>query len=251
VTDRKDDQRPALHAERVAAIEQMVTGFAHESRNALQQIQACSQLLKWELDGDEKKKELITDLQRAEERLLRLFEELRGYAAPMKLDRKPCDIRNVIADAWSAIEQQRDGRDVAFCDNASDLSTRCVADPLKLEQVFRNLFENAVFACDDPVRIEVTYETLDGDFLRITISDNGPGLTAEQQSRIFEPFFTTNTQGTGLGMAIVKRIVDAHSGQIRAESNGTNGAAMVVTLPSGLSPSWRTPREDNQRARAT
>jgi signal transduction histidine kinase len=107
-----------------------------------------------------------------------------------------------------------------------------VADPIKLEQVFRNLFENAVSACDDPIRVEVVYESLADDRLRVTVSDNGPGLSREQQTRVFEPFFTTKTQGTGLGMAIAKRIVDAHDGEISAES-GTTGATMTVTLPRG------------------
>jgi signal transduction histidine kinase len=66
---------------------------------------------------------------------------------------------------------------------------------------------------------------------RIVIRDNGPGLTAEQQNRIFEPFFTTKTKGTGLGMAIAKRVVDAHGGVIQVGNSRSGGAEIVIILP--------------------
>jgi signal transduction histidine kinase len=110
-------------------------------------------------------------------------------------------------------------------------------DPFRLEQVFRNVFENALAACRDPVEITVSCApaSLDGQpALRVAVRDNGPGLSAEQRQRIFEPFFTTKTKGTGLGMAIARRIVEAHGGQIGVgdpvAATG-RGAEIVVTLP--------------------
>lgn len=235
VTDRKLAEERALQTERLAAIGQMVAGVAHESRNALQQIQACSQLLLWELDGDEKLRDLVKDLQAAEERLLRTFEELRSYAAPMKLDFKPCDIRSIVKSAWATTKLLRHGRDISLAEHEGNPVKRCMADPIRLEQVFRNLFENSISATEDPVRIEVRYETLSDDRLQVTVSDNGPGLSPEQQNRIFDPFFTTKTQGTGLGMAIVKRTIRAHGGDITAESSSA-GAILIVTLPRGKLP---------------
>ena len=235
VTDRKEAERKVMQAERLAAIGQMVAGVAHESRNALQQIQACSQLLKWELEGDEEKQELIVDLQHAEERLVRIFEELRSFAAPLKLDRRPCNISDVVAEAWRDTELVRIGRTVNFVELGKELCQPCLADPNKLEQVFRNLFENSLSACDDPVSIEVDYRSDDDKLVCVSVRDNGPGLTPEQQARIFEPFFTTKTQGTGLGMAIVKRIVAAHDGNIIAKS-GDTGAIMTVAFPRGKLP---------------
>src|SRR5262249_57163421 len=94
---------------------------------------------------------------------------------------------------------------------------RCPVDQFRLEQVFRNILENALAACADPVVITVAAreDRLQGrPGLRVSVRDNGPGLTAEQRQRIFEPFFTTKTKGTGLGMAIAKREVEAHGGQV-------------------------------------
>lgn len=233
VTERKLAEKRALQTERLAAIGQMVTGVAHESRNALQQIRACSQLLRWRLKENSAEVELLVDLQRAEERLLHLFDELRGYAAPAKLRPQRVDIRQVLSNAWESTLPLREERDAALCEVGECESPECWIDPFQVEQVFRNLFENALAACGDPVRIDVVIRNArlsDGPGLEITVHDNGPGLTEEARSRIFEPFFTTKTQGTGLGMAIVKRIVEAHGGEIIVRSD--EGASVIVTLPA-------------------
>lgn len=234
VTDRQEAEQRAIQAERLAAIGQMVAGVAHESRNALQQIQACAQLLDWQLAGDSDKQELVADLQRAQDRLRRLFDELRGFSSPPRLELRPCNVHAILTGAWAAIESQRAKRDADLREVHCDLPP-VAADPFQLEQIFRNILENALAACDDPVKIAVEYHEItrgDGDALEIVIRDNGPGLTAEQQQRIFEPFFTTKTRGTGLGMAIVKQIVDAHGGDIAAR-NARAGAEFAITLPVG------------------
>ena len=89
----------------------------------------------------------------------------------------------------------------------------------RMQQVFRNILENALAACRDPVVIAISCSEarLQGrPALRISVRDNGPGLTTEQYQRIFDPFYTTKTKGTGLGMAIAKRIVETHGGRIAA-----------------------------------
>jgi signal transduction histidine kinase len=103
-----------------------------------------------------------------------------------------------------------------------------------LQQVFRNVLENALAACKDPVEITIVCATTTWHgkpALRIAVRDNGPGLNAEQCQRIFEPFFTTKTKGTGLGMAIAKRIVEAHGGSIAVGAGGLGGAEILISLP--------------------
>ena len=101
-----------------------------------------------------------------------------------------------------------------------------------MEQVFRNLFENALAACPGPARITVRCENSARDgMLRITVSDNGLGLKTGQSSSVFEPFFTTKTRGTGLGLSIVRRILEAHGGTITARNGPKEGAAFELELP--------------------
>ena len=110
----------------------------------------------------------------------------------------------------------------------------CDVDQFRLEQVFRNILENSLAACTDPVRIEVRCRPAaieSQPAVQVAVRDNGPGLNAEQRQRIFDPFFTTKTKGTGLGMAIAKRIVEAHGGGIAVGPSSGPGAEILVTLP--------------------
>src|SRR5262245_21569950 len=107
-----------------------------------------------------------------------------------------------------------------------------------MERVFRNLLENSITATPDPVKIEINCsEARDPgqDSLRVIVRDNGPGLSAEQRQKIFLPFYTTKSRGTGLGMAIAKRIVEAHGGSIGVCENNGHGAAIEIILPRGKS----------------
>jgi signal transduction histidine kinase len=121
-------------------------------------------------------------------------------------------------------------------ENIDGVDVNCVADSFPIERVFRNIFENSLAACPDPLRIDARCSpaTLDDKpAVRIRLADNGPGLNAEERQRIFEPFFTTKTKGTGLGMAIVKRIVDAHGGRISVCDDQVPGTTVEIILPKG------------------
>ena len=235
IVERKRAQEQALQAERLAAIGQMVAGLAHESRNALQQIQASVEMLSRRLQSPAEKS-LIAELQKAHDRILRLLEEVRGYASPMKLSRGLHDISPLWQEAWKQLSPHRTGRDASYQANTQGIDLHCLVDPFPIEQVFRNIFENSLAACNDPVRIGIACADaeLNGErALQVRIQDNGTGLNAEQRDRIFEPFFTTKTNGTGLGMAIAKRIVEAHEGRIGVCDQLGVGTTIEVLLPRG------------------
>jgi len=223
-----------LQAERLAAIGQMVAGVAHESRNALQEIRACAQLLEWRIRDDDESHRLIADISQAEARLLRLFEDLRGYASPGRLQRERCRVDDIVNRAWASLTHLHGGRNAMLEQTNGVADLACDVDPFQLEQVYRNLIENSLAACSDPVRIKLSYQdaTQAGrPALRVTLADNGPGIAQEQAEQIFEPFYTTKTQGTGLGMAIVRRIVESHGGAIEIGRANGSGAEFVMTLP--------------------
>lgn len=236
ITQRRASEERMLQAERLAAIGEMVTGVAHESRNALQQINACAKMLEWEQSSSEDAHELIADIQKAHVRLHRLFENLRGYAAPMRMEARPTPVLDIFHEAWKSTASQRQGRTV-FLDHQGDhQATRCHVDPFQLEQVFRNILENALAACTDPTRITVNWSSIIVNgirMLKVTISDNGPGLNEEVKEKILEPFFTTRTKGTGLGMAIAKRIVEAHQGRITVDDAVGGGTEITLIIPRG------------------
>ena len=235
ITELKEAQRRALQVERLAAIGQMVTGLAHESRNALQRSQACLEMLAFRLEERPDALDLVAGVQDAQDDLARLYEEVRTYAAPILLERRPCSLRDVLREAWARLEVSRKGRDAQIRETG-DGDPRCEGDSHRLGQVFRNILDNSLDACDDPVRVEVSWEDADlagKPAVRVALRDHGPGLSAEQRKNLFEPFYTTKTQGTGLGMPIVRRIVEAHGGQINIGTPDGPGAEIVILLPRG------------------
>jgi two-component system sensor kinase FixL len=234
ITTLKDAQDRALRSERLAAIGQMVAGLAHESRNALQRSQSCLEMLELEVGDNPGALDLVQRALRAQQQLHRLFEEVRGYVAPIHLDRGFCRLCETWREAWESLAKSRHGRQIEFRERIACVDLECFVDRFRLVQVFRNLLENSLAAARDPVVLEIACEpTLLGgrDAIRVAVRDNGPGMNGEQRARIFEPFFTTKTHGTGLGMAIAQRIVAAHEGELAVGDHGPPGAEILVTLP--------------------
>jgi hypothetical protein len=112
----------------------------------------------------------------------------------------------------------------------------CLVDRFTMTQVFRNLLENALEAGPDPVEIDVQWSpaSLGGKpALLVTLRDNGPGLAPEQREKLFEPFYTTKTHGTGLGLPIARRLVEANGGRIIVTDAPPPGVTIQITLPRG------------------
>ena len=237
ITKLKQAQEESLHATRLAAIGQMTAGIAHESRNALQLIQASLEMLALEVEDRPEALELVASIQAAEDRLHRLFEDVRGYAAPLQLERDIYDISRVWRGAWEQVKKARNGAGAVLHEHASHNDLSCSVDLYAIERVFRNIFENSLAACrgSGEISIQCSATSLNGrTAIKISVRDNGPGFTREQRQKVFQPFFTTKSQGTGLGMAIAKRIVEAHVGTIALGEGHGPGAEVVITLPRGL-----------------
>jgi signal transduction histidine kinase len=231
-TERREAQERLLRSERLAGIGQMVTGIAHESRNALQRIQSCSEMLELEIEGNDEAMRLVRRMEEAQDHLIRLFDEVRGFVAPIQLECTPCRVDSVWREAWQLLETARRGRNASLADDTNVIDLNLDIDRFRMVQVFRNLLENSLAAGRDPVLIEIGCRDvqLDGKAgVEISVHYNGPGLTPDARQNVFEPFFTTKTKGTGLGMAIARRIVDAHGGRI-ALGDSSAGAEFLITL---------------------
>jgi PAS domain S-box-containing protein len=237
ITALEEAQQRALQAERLAAIGQMVAGLSHESRNALHRSQVCLEMLTLEVEDRPEALSLIARLQAAQDDLYHLFEDVRSYAASIHLEVRACDLAEVWREAWAQLAPMRRGREDTLIEVTDGVDLHCTVDPFRMGQVFRNILDNALSASAGPARIVIGCDRTDLDdqpALRVAVRDHGPGLSPEQRQRIFEPFFTTKTRGTGLGMAITKRIVEAHGGRIAVGETGGPGAEILITLPRGL-----------------
>ncbi|TWU22275.1 Sensor histidine kinase TodS [Novipirellula galeiformis] len=229
VSDLIEAQTRALQSERLAAIGQTMTALSHESRNALQRIKAAADVLSLEVAGNKNAEDDLHAIQRASGDLQCLLEEVRSFAAPFQVHRTETSLANVWQRAWGDIAATRAGRDAELIEPLDLDDQQIEIDTVRMEQVFRNLFENSLAACHDPVRIHVDCQYCD-DIVEVRVTDNGPGFNVEQQAKLFEPFYTTKKSGTGLGMSICQRIIEAHGGTIDLEPSEI-GASIVIRLP--------------------
>jgi signal transduction histidine kinase len=232
----REAQARAVRAERLAAIGQMAAGLAHESRNALQRSQACLEMLVLEIQDRPAALDLVQRLQRAQDDLQQRYEEVREYAAPVLLERASSHLPGLLDQAWADLESARRGRAAGLRGDGEDCVAQCAVDRDAIRRVFRNALANALETGADPLEIAVAWRDVDLEgrpAVQVSLCDNGPGMDREQQSNIFEPFYTTKTRGTGLGMAISKRIIEAHGGHISVGPHTApgRGAEIVIVIP--------------------
>jgi len=234
---RQADER-AQQAERLAAIGEMMAVLIHESRNKFQLASASLDMLAWKLEGQTEELELIERVHKHQGCVSQLFEDVRSYAAPIQLDLTCVDITTVLLDAADQVRALNSSRSVRIDISGQDesgLPLRATIDKRRIEQVFRNLLENSVAACPDRVEIHIACALVEAQaepVIEVHYRDNGPGLSADCRHHIFEPFYTTKAKGTGLGMAITRRIVEAHGGTIEViASKDDPGAEFLVSLP--------------------
>ncbi len=238
MTELRLAQDRAVQAGRLAAIGEAMAGLAHESRNALQRSQAALEMLSRASADRPDALELIDRAQLAQDDLHQLYEEVRGYAAPLVLRTKACRVDAVVQEAWEVLAASREGRDARLDQTGTQFDLNCELDKSAMRRVFRNILDNSLDAIEGPVRIIANYKEvhLGGrPAIEVSVHDNGPGLDEQARRKLFEPFFTTKTSGTGLGMAIAKRCVEAHGGVIEAPADSGRGAEFRITLPKAQS----------------
>ncbi len=229
--------------ERLAAIGEMVSGLAHESRNAFQRSHACLAELTLDLKNMPDSLQLVHRVQKALDDLNFLLEEVRVYSAPIVLERRECNLESLVRETWQEILDAKrwdviPNMQFSLDNRAPEL---VFADCHRLRQVIRNLLENAIFACGGSGEIQVDLKSEPKsdpnsgptNFI-ICVSDSGDGVPAENREEIFAPFFTTKTKGTGLGLAISRRIVESHHGSLSVTESDSGGAKFVLRIPMAV-----------------
>jgi two-component system, sporulation sensor kinase E len=219
--------------EKLATVGKIAAGIAHEIRNPLTTVKGFLQVLEERLVARDMLEEtgyvrLIMD---EIHRVNGLVSELLLLSKPRQAQKEPCHIEDILNDLEPIIEAETLLRSVEFTLSiAPDAKEALVrADVAMLKQVLMNLVKNALEAMENGGRLRIGVDT-EGDWLRIDVSDTGPGIPYYQTDKIFDAFFTTKEKGTGLGLPICQRIVADHGGEIRVSSKGF-GTTFSVLLP--------------------
>jgi PAS domain S-box-containing protein len=222
VSERKKVGDQLRRAEKLSALGQLIAGVAHELNNPLAVVIGYSQILA-ERGGLDK--ETVNDIQRIHhesERASRIVRDLLSFARPSEPQKKAVDINRLVASVLETQEARLQAAKIQLDQRlATDLSTT-KADPSQIEQVLVNLIGNAIHALSErPNPRVLTIRTEEaGNYIRMIVSDNGPGIPQDIIGRIFDPFFTTKPlgKGTGLGLTISNTIIQEHRGKILVEN---------------------------------
>ncbi len=246
----RDLEEQAVEAERMAYIGTLASGLAHEIRNPLNSLNLNMQMLEEEsarpLSGSSRSK-LFAVTQQEIRRLERLVTDFLSYAKPRPLDMEELpavDLLRRCGDLLAAEFETRGARIVV-----EDLSAggRVRVDPAQLSQLLLNLAQNALAATEEsgrPPRITLTARATEGAVC-LEVEDNGVGIPAAESEKIFDLFYSTRKGGTGLGLAVVRRIAADHGGTIEVESTVGVGTRVRVTLPRADETERRVERYGN------
>ncbi len=216
--------------ERDAAIGKMAAGVAHEIRNPLSSIKGLAILLQGRLQQDALGRETVGLLVTEVERLNRSIGELLDYARPTQLEIAPVEIDAVVAKAVTLLRSDAVAAGIEIKEHYRCGGLHLAVDQDRLIQVVLNLGLNAIQAMDRGGTLSVATDR-DGDRLKISITDDGPGIAPELIDTVFDPYVTTKPEGTGLGLALSKKIVDDHRGRLTLVSTVGQGTTAVIDLP--------------------
>lgn len=239
-------EEQAQRTGRLSAMGDMAARIAHEIRNPLGSIELFASILRRELEGDRKRlaEHLINGVKTLNTVVTNLVYFFRGPLEPVRIE---IDLHRFLSDFLKEMSQAMEKKRVTLKKDFFREAITLEGDPELLKQLFLNLQLNAIQAMPHGGKIEIATRLIrekveilrpqyaDSSppiFLEVRVSDTGPGIPREIQSRIFDPFFTTRDRGAGLGLAIAHTIMEAHGGTIRVVSGKQHGATFLMTFPS-------------------
>jgi signal transduction histidine kinase/CheY-like chemotaxis protein len=237
-TQTRDLYHQLLQAEKLAALGQTVSGVAHELNNPLATILTWAERLA-ERPPDEATRRGVETILRESERAAKIVRSLLTFARKRHTTRAMVDLNQVIRDTLALRTYEQRVNNVTTIDALAAGLPLVFADPHQVQQVLLNLIingEQAMLSANGRGTLIVrTWHDLDRDAVVIEVSDDGPGVPEEVQSKIFDPFFTTKDvgKGTGLGLTVAYAIVEEHGGRLTVSSEPGPGATFRVDLPIG------------------
>lgn len=215
----------------LASLGRLAATLAHEIRNPLGAIKGLTQVAQERLPRDHDTQELMTTVVAEAERLERLVTDLLTFARPRAMAPAEVNLKVLLADVAQQLRSQADGPGIVFDLPDPNPPAVVFADPDGLRQVMLNVFLNAIEASPADSRIEVRIESA-GEHHVLEVCDEGSGLGDQDPDELFQPFVTTKTRGTGLGLAVSRKIVERLGGTIELRRREPRGTICRIVLPA-------------------
>lgn len=229
MTERNRMEELLRRSEKLTTVGQLAAGVAHEIRNPLTTLRGFLQL-------QQEKKVLVplhVELMLSElERINLIVSEFLILAKPQAVHFQSKDVRYILSDVVSLLDSQAHLYGIEFVTDFSSVPGTVHCEENQLKQVFINIMKNAIEAMPSGGNITIQ-QSIEEPFVRIVISDQGQGIPEEMLPKLGEPFFTNKETGTGLGLMISQRIIQAHKGTMEIQSEVGRGTSVIIKLPAG------------------
>ncbi len=229
-TDLRNSRDELIQVERLAMAGKMAASFAHEIRNPLSSMRMLAQMLLRPSLTEETRHQSQQYILEEIERIDLIVKGLMDFAKPEKLIRSKCDLQCVLQEITNLMEANLQHHNISLTKDYDSSIEPVLLDYDKIKQVIINLLLNAIESQPSNGEIEISTKKHEGQ-VYICVSDNGIGISPSNLESVFEPFFTTKLEGTGLGLANSKRIIDQHGGKMRIESILGKGTQVTIEIP--------------------
>jgi len=221
-----------LHrAEHLSSLGEMVAVVSHEIRNPLGIIRSSAELLKKKVSGGDSPNAIPDIIVEEAGRLNDIITDFLNFAKPSLPDLIPCHVSEALEKNTTYLASQIQKGAYQIETQYPDNLPKIMADPAMLYQAFLNVLINAMQAMPGGGRIDIKIDSNNNSII-IYFEDEGEGISEDLLEKIWDPFFTTKEKGTGLGLGIVKNIVESHSGSIKIVNKPDGGARVVIELPT-------------------
>ena len=230
-------QREVLHqTERMAALGTLVAGIAHEMNNPLGIMTARIEVMLLEAEEQHLPTQVIEDLQvlsRAAQRVARIASSLRSFSRPSHDELRPVDLNALVDETLQLMQKPLEVDAIRVVTNLDRALPPMLGDAPALQQVLLNLLTNAREAIvrEGEIQIESALSAERAGWLRLAVTDTGPGISPENLVKIFDPFYTTKRTGTGLGLSVSYGIIQSHKGTVDVQSTPGVGTTFVLLFP--------------------
>lgn len=235
ITSIKRMEEAVERSRRMAFIGEMAAGLAHEMRNPLASISGSIQLLRKVLPLTATDRRLMDIILRGKDQLENFMSDFLVLSRPTIGIREEFNVPDIVEDVLEAIRLTPDWNEEIRVEKSLSPESRIDANKKEIRQIIWNLMTNAVQAMPSGGCLHIATAGISGSngerYLELLVADNGCGIKVNDLPKVFEPFYTTKETGTGLGLAVVNKIVERYNGRITIESNENSGTACRVWLP--------------------
>jgi signal transduction histidine kinase len=225
-----DSQERLMHSERFAAVGEAAAYVSHEIKNPLMVIGGLAGQVERHLGSDPAAQEKLHIIQGEVKRLESFLGDLRDFLRPVHPSKQEINLNEIILEVQALMGPAAEEKGISLEDRLDPSLPRLPADPNQFNQVLVNLLKNAMEASETGDRIVLASGSEDNQ-VWFSIQDTGKGMAPEVQEKIFHPFFTTKEKGTGLGLAVIHKIITDHNGTIDLETSPGEGSTFTIRLP--------------------